>query len=49
MAQIIEAVYENGVIRPLEKIIGQEGAVLLIEIRKVKGIFTREEIESIKK
>ncbi len=49
MAQVIEAVYEDGVIKPLERFVTQEGVVLLLEIREIKGIFSPKEVEVLKR
>jgi len=52
MSKVIEAVYENGVFKPLEKITLKNGTRLKIEIResiteKTKGIIDREKINDI--
>ena len=52
MPKVIEAVYENGVFKPLEKITLKNGTRLKIEIResiteKTKGIIDREKINDI--
>ena len=36
MAKVIEAVYENGVFRPLEKINLKEGEIVKVEIKEKK-------------
>ena len=51
MAKIIEAIYENGVFKPLEKVDLKEGEKVRIIIggivRKTKGIIPSDRIEKI--
>ncbi len=47
MARVVRAKYENGVLKPLEKLDLEEGTVVLIEIKSFKG-FTKDVESGIK-
>ncbi len=47
MSEVVEAVYENGVLRPLRKLDLREGERVVVIVRR-RGIITREFIDELR-
>jgi len=49
MPKIIEAVYENGVFKPLQKVDLPQGVGVRMEIKEEVGVITKEFLNELKK
>ncbi|MHA1594068.1 MAG: antitoxin family protein [Candidatus Baldrarchaeia archaeon] len=49
MSRVIEAVYENGVLKPMGKLDLREGEVVRVSIERGRGVLTKEDVEEIKR